>query len=104
MKFDLDRSIPEVKFNIKPNRDKDQYKRLQLILESEINSMGLEHKILNLKERILFAEATHFISAPPFFLDNCYHNNLAEALYIQGVLLFNEFLDRYYINYGSKDE
>lgn len=87
-----DADIPEVKLQITPNRDIEEYCYLKDHVNSLLNLLSESEGIDCLIERVMFAEASHFISAPPFYIDS--EGSVAEALYIEGIVLLNEFLKR----------
>jgi hypothetical protein len=87
-----DADIPEVKFHITPNRDIEEYCFLKEHVNSLLSVLSESEGIDCLMERVMFAEASHFISAPPFYIDS--EGSVAEALYIEGIVLLNKFWER----------
>ncbi|MDY7989861.1 hypothetical protein UY286_04920 [Paenibacillus polymyxa] len=77
-------------FNYIHKRPEEQLIYLKQQLYKEID-MQVIPSLTNWKQRSLFAEASHFLSAPPFFLSPKYPKHLAKMLYIQGVILLNNF-------------
>lgn len=92
-KFDINYSgkYPEILFLINGHRDFKEYNLMKNQLDKNINRHATYSDCSNWKARTSFIEAVHFLSAPPFFMHS-QTDRIAEALYIQGVYLLNEFV------------
>lgn len=94
-RFSLDikyRETPQIDFHMNPNRNEEEYHFLRYSFNAMVSKIAEENDIKYLLERITFAEASHFISAPPFYFEN--NVDVAIALYIKGIMIFNELLEK----------
>ena len=92
---DYEKEIPVVNFRVKTLRNSSDYKSLQDRVKSAIDKFQDNSLFKNIDMRICFAEACHFIGAPPFYTGSEFKNRLAEILYIQGVIQLNKFISTY---------
>ena len=94
LSFDMtDRQI-DAKFSIHNLRPVEELKELQRFAINIINSKKLILSDNNWYYRCLFSQAAHFLSAPPFFMDENHPEKLAEAMYLTGVIQLNNLYER----------
>ncbi|MCK0473045.1 hypothetical protein [Halalkalibacter sp. APA_J-10(15)] len=83
---------PEVNFSIHNCRDIDELKKLLDVLRIDVNQYSFDK---SWEQRTMFIESIHFLSSPPFFLSEKFPPFAAEALYIQGIILLNNYVNKY---------
>lgn len=92
----------KINFSINSTLCLADYNYLKNSIIDSLEEHMTTHEVEKLLLRTEFAEAVHFLSAPPFFVGDNFPDYLAEALYIQGIIKINDFYHNY-INYKNKN-